>query len=294
METNLGSLKPMARGKVRDIYDLGDHLLIVATDRISAFDCILPTPIPGKGKVLTQMSRFWFEKTGHIIPNHFVSCDLSDLPAHLHPFKDQLEDRAMLVKKCERIDYECVARGYITGSLFKEYTDARKGNNPVGLHGFDFPGDLVDSQKLPKPIFTPATKNDAGHDENVSFDYVAERLGKETTAQLRDVTIKLYQWCADYALTRGIIIADTKFEFGFDDGTLTLIDEICSPDSSRFWPVSKYKPGRSQPSFDKQYVRDYLLKIKWDKKPPAPELPDDVVRNTAARYAEAQRQLLEQ
>jgi len=294
MESNLGIVKPMARGKVRDIYDLGEHLLIVATDRISAFDAIIPTPIPGKGKVLTQMSRFWFEKTRHIVPNHFVSCDMKDFPAHLHPFEDQLDGRAMLVKKCDRIDYECVARGYITGSLFKEYLAARQGNNPVSLHGFDFPGDLVDSQKLPSPIFTPATKADSGHDENVSFDYLAERLGKDVTQQLRDVTIKLYQWCADYALTRGIIIADTKFEFGFDNGTLTLIDEICSPDSSRFWPMDQYEPGRSQPSFDKQYVRDYLLKIKWDKTPPAPELPDDVVRNTAAKYAEAQRQLLGQ
>ena len=294
METNLGDLKPMARGKVRDIYDLGDHLLIVATDRISAFDVILPTPIPGKGKVLTQMSRFWFEKTGHIVPNHYVSCDVKDFPAHLHAFSDQLDGRAMMVKKCSRIDYECVARGYITGSLFKEYLAARQGNNPVSLHGFDFPGDLVDSQKLPSPIFTPATKNDSGHDENVSFDFVAEALGKEVTTQLRDVTIALYLWCADFALTRGIIIADTKFEFGFDGDTLTLIDEICSPDSSRFWPVDKYQAGRSQPSFDKQYVRDYLLKIKWDKTPPGPGLPDDVVRNTAAKYEEAQQQILGQ
>jgi phosphoribosylaminoimidazole-succinocarboxamide synthase len=294
METNLGDLKPMARGKVRDIYDLGDHLLIVATDRISAFDVILPTPIPGKGKVLTEMSRFWFQKTGHIIPNHFISCDVKDFPAHLHAFKDQLDGRAMMVKKCRRIDFECVARGYITGSLFKEYLAARQGNNAVSLHGFDFPGDLVDSQKLPSPIFTPATKNDSGHDENVSFDFVAEALGKEVTAQLRDVTIALYQWCADYALTRGIIIADTKFEFGFDGETLTLIDEICSPDSSRFWPMDKYEPGRSQPSFDKQYVRDHLLTIKWDKTPPGPKLPDDVVRNTASKYEEAQRQLLGQ
>jgi phosphoribosylaminoimidazole-succinocarboxamide synthase len=292
METNLGDLKPMARGKVRDIYDLGDHLLIVATDRISAFDVILPTPIPGKGRVLTQMSRFWFEKTGHIVPNHFVSCDVKDFPAHLHAFSDQLEGRAMMVKKCRRIDYECVARGYITGSLFKEYLAARQGNSPVSLHGFDFPGDLVDSQKLPAPIFTPATKNDEGHDENVSFDFVARELGADVTGQLRDVTIALYEWCADYALTRGIIIADTKFEFGFDGDTLTLIDEICSPDSSRFWPMDNYQAGRSQPSFDKQYVRDYLLKIKWDKTPPAPELPDDVVRNTAAKYEEAQRQIL--
>ena len=292
VETNLGTLKPMARGKVRDIYDLGDELLIVATDRISAFDVILPTPIPGKGKVLTRMSRFWFEKTRHIVPNHLISCDVEDFPEHLHPYRDQLEDRSMLVKKCRRIDYECVARGYITGSLFKEYLAARKGSGTVNLHGFKFPANLADSQKLPQPIFTPATKNDEGHDLNVSFEYVARELGTEITGHLRDVTLELYQWCADFAAKRGIIIADTKFEFGFDGEILTLIDEICSPDSSRFWPMDRYEPGRSQPSYDKQYVRDYLLQIDWDKTPPAPKLPEDVVRNTAAKYEEAQRRLL--
>ena len=292
METDLGDLKPLARGKVRDIYDLGDHLMIVATDRISAFDVILPTPIPGKGKVLTQMSRFWFEKTGHIIPNHLISCNVSEFPAHLHQYRDQLDGRSMLVTKCRRIDYECVARGYITGSLFKEYKEARQGNAAVSLHGFEFPGDLVDSQKLPGTIFTPAAKNDDGHDINVSFDFVANDIGEQITAQLRDVTINLYEWCAAFAAKQGIIIADTKFEFGFDGDTLTLIDEICSPDSSRFWPMDQYGPGRSQPSFDKQYVRDFLQTTNWDKVPPGPALPDDVVQNTAAKYEEAQRRLL--
>jgi phosphoribosylaminoimidazole-succinocarboxamide synthase len=293
--TQLGDLPLVARGKVRDVYNLGDRLLIVATDRLSAFDVVLPTPIPGKGRVLTQMSRFWFERTGDIVPNHLITCDMSQFPPALHPYREQLEGRSMLVKKCRRIDYECVARGYITGSLFKEYEAARAkaGHGTVLLHGFHFPGDLVDSQKLPEPIFTPATKSDSGHDQNISFEQMAEDLGQELTARLRDVTIRLYNWCADYAAGRGIIIADTKFEFGFDGDQLTLIDELCSPDSSRFWPADQYRPGAAQPSYDKQYVRDYLTRIAWNKQPPAPELPDDVVRNTVAKYEEARRRLIE-
>jgi phosphoribosylaminoimidazole-succinocarboxamide synthase len=294
VETNLGDLKPVARGKVRDIYDLGDRLLIVATDRISAFDVILPNPIPGKGKVLTQMSRFWFEKTTHIIPNHLISCDVADFPDPLPQFRDQLEDRSMLVKKCQRIDFECVARGYISGSLFKEYREtlAKATGDQINLLGFTFPTNLVNSQKLDATIFTPATKSESGHDENVSIEYMADKIGKELAAQLRDVTIELYEWCANHAATHGIIIADTKFEFGFDGDTLTLIDEICSPDSSRFWPQDRYTPGQSQPSFDKQIVRDYLLSIKWNKKPPAPELPDEVIQKTAAKYEEVQNRLI--
>jgi phosphoribosylaminoimidazole-succinocarboxamide synthase len=294
VETNLGDLKPVARGKVRDIYDLGDRLLIVATDRISAFDVILPNPIPGKGKVLTQMSRFWFEKTTHIVPNHLISCDVADFPDPLPQFRDQLEHRSMLVKKCNRIDFECVARGYISGSLFKEYREALENasGDQISLHGFTFPTNLVNSQKLDTPIFTPATKSESGHDENVSFEYMAKEVGDKLAAQLRDVTIELYQWCADHAAQHGIIIADTKFEFGFDGDTLTLIDEICSPDSSRFWPQDRYTPGESQPSFDKQIVRDYLLSIKWNKKPPAPELPDEVIQKTAAKYEEVQHRLI--
>lgn len=292
--TQLGDLPLLARGKVRDVYDLGDKLLIVATDRLSAYDVVLPTPIPGKGRVLTTMSQFWFEKTRDIVPNHLITCDVSAFPRPLQPFREQLEGRTMLVKACRRIDFECVARGYITGSLFKEYQAARKtaGAGHVMLHGFDFPGNLVDSQKLPEPIFTPATKSDSGHDENISFDQMAATLGAGLATRLRDLTIRIYQWCADYALKRGIIIADTKFEFGFDGDTLTLIDEICSPDSSRFWPADQYRPGAAQPSYDKQYVRDYLTQIEWNKQPPAPELPDVVVRNTVAKYEEAQRRLL--
>jgi len=292
--TQLGDLPLVARGKVRDVYELGDKLLIVATDRLSAFDVVLPTPIPGKGKVLTQMSRFWFEKTRDIVPNHMITCDVSQFPQTLHPYKDQLDGRSMLVKKCRRIDYECVARGYITGSLFKEYQAAQSSARAgaVSLHGFRFPANLVDSQKLPEPIFTPATKSDSGHDENISFDRMAVDLGQELTARLRDLTIGLYKWCANYAAERGIIIADTKFEFGFDGEQLTLIDEICSPDSSRFWPADQYRPGGAQPSYDKQYVRDYLTRIAWNKQPPAPELPDEVVRDTVAKYEEAQRRLL--
>jgi phosphoribosylaminoimidazole-succinocarboxamide synthase len=294
MKTNLGELKPLARGKVRDIYDLGDRLMIVATDRVSAFDVILPTPVPGRGKVLTRMSQFWFERTKHIVPNHFITCDVSGFPEPLPKFRDQLEGRAMLVKKCRRIDFECVARGYITGSLFKEYRVAL--NEATGeklqLHGFEFPLDLIDSQKLPTTIFTPATKNEEGHDENVSFDHIAGEIGESLAGKLRDLTIELYDWCADYAAKRGVIIADTKFEFGFDGDELTLIDEICSPDSSRFWPMDQFQPGRSQPSFDKQIVRDYLLGIKWNRQPPPPELPDDVVQKTAARYAEVQERLM--
>jgi phosphoribosylaminoimidazole-succinocarboxamide synthase len=294
IETSLGDLKPVARGKVRDIYDLGERLLIVATDRISAFDVVLPSPIPGRGKVLTRMSRFWFEKTTHIIPNHLISCDVADFPDPLPQFRDQLEGRSMLVKKCTRIDFECVARGYICGSLFKEYREALEsaGGDRIELLGFTFPTNLVNSQKLDATIFTPAIKSESGHDENVSFEYMAKEVGQALAAQLRDVTIRLYEWCANHAARHGIIIADTKFEFGLDGHTLTLIDEICSPDSSRFWPQGRYTPGQSQPSFDKQIVRDYLLSIQWDKKPPAPELPDDVIQKTAAKYEEVQNRLI--
>jgi len=292
--TQLGDLPLLARGKVRDVYDLGDKLLIVATDRLSAFDVVLPTPIPGKGKVLTQMSRFWFERTRDIVPNHLITCDVSQFPPSLHTYRDQLDGRSMLVKKCRRIDFEFVARGYITGSLFKEYQQARRESNGsvVPLHGFRFPANLLDSQKLPEPIFTPATKSDSGHDQNISFDQMAAVLGQDLSARLRDLTIALYTWCANYAAGRGIIIADTKFEFGFDGEQLTLIDEICSPDSSRFWPADQYRPGVAQPSYDKQYVRDYLLRIGWNKQAPGPELPDEVVRNTVTKYEEAQKRLL--
>lgn len=293
-QTNIPGVKLHARGKVRDVYDLGDMLLIAATDRLSAFDVVLPTPIPGKGKLLTRMSAFWFSQTTHIVPNHLIATDVSKFPPPLPQFADQLEGRSMLVKKCRRIDYECVVRGYITGSLMAEYEVARKHakGGKVALHGFEFPDNLVESQKLPSPIFTPATKSDSGHDENISFQRMADDIGAELSHRLRDTSIAIYNWVAEYSRQRGVIIADTKFEFGFDGDTLTLIDEICSPDSSRFWPADKYEPGKVQASFDKQYVREYLKAIKWDKTPPGPELPAEVVANTVAKYEEVARLLI--
>ncbi len=293
-QTNLPGVKLHARGKVRDVYDLGDKLLIAATDRLSAFDVVLPTPIPGKGKLLTRMSAFWFSQTKHIVPNHLIATDVAQFPAPLPQFADQLEGRSMLVKKCKRIDYECVVRGYITGSLMAEYEAIKSTakNGKVSLHGFEFPDNLVESQKLPAPIFTPATKSDTGHDENISFQRMAEDIGPELSNRLRDTSIAIYNWVAEYSRQRGVIIADTKFEFGFDGDALTLIDEICSPDSSRFWPADRYEPGKVQPSFDKQYVREYLKAIKWDKTPPGPELPNEVVTNTVAKYDEVARLLI--
>lgn len=294
VQTNIPGVPLHARGKVRDVYDLGDKLLIVATDRLSAFDVVLPTPIPGKGKLLTRMSAFWFSQTRHIVPNHLLATDVAAFPPPLPNFADQLDGRSMLVKKCRRIDFECVVRGYITGSLMAEYEDARPNakGGVVSLHGFRFPDNLVESQKLPEPIFTPATKSDTGHDENISFQRMADELGADLAGQLRDTSIALYNWVADYSRARGVIIADTKFEFGFDGDTLTLIDEICSPDSSRFWPAAQYQPGKVQPSFDKQYVREYLKAIRWSKTPPGPELPADVVANTVAKYEEVARLLI--
>lgn len=293
-QTNLPGVKLHARGKVRDVYDLGDKLLIAATDRLSAFDVVLPTPIPGKGKLLTRMSAFWFSQTKHIVPNHLIATDVAKFPPPLPQFADQLEGRSMLVRKCRRIDYECVVRGYITGSLMAEYEVARKSstNGRVSLHGFVFPDNLIESQKLPEPIFTPATKSDSGHDENISFQRMADDIGIELSNRLRDTSIAIYNWVAEYSRQRGVIIADTKFEFGFDGDTLTLIDEICSPDSSRFWPADKYEPGKVQPSFDKQYVREYLKAIKWNRTPPGPILPEEVVANTVAKYDEVARLLI--
>lgn len=293
-QTNLPGVKLHARGKVRDVYDLGDKLLIAATDRLSAFDVVLPTPIPGKGKLLTRMSAFWFSQTRHLVPNHLITTDVSQFPAPLPQYADQLDGRSMLVKKCRRIDYECVVRGYITGSLMAEYEAVRANakNGIVALHGFEFPDNLVESQKLPEPIFTPATKNDTGHDENISFQRMADDIGAGLAHRLRDLSVAVYNWVAEYSRQRGVIIADTKFEFGFDGDTLTLIDEICSPDSSRFWPADQYTPGKVQPSFDKQYVREYLKSIKWDKTPPGPALPDEVVANTVAKYEEVARLLI--
>ena len=271
-------LKLLARGKVRDVYEDGDRLLIVATDRISAFDYILPTGIPDKGRVLTQMTLFWLDFLSSIVPNHFLSADTSTLPP-------EFEGRSMWVKRAEMFDVECVARGYLSGSGWKEYQQTGK------VCGIALPPGLKESDRLPEPIFTPATKESSGHDENISFAQVCDHLGTETATRLRDLTLKIYTTAADYAKTRGIIIADTKFEFGVVDGVITLADEVLTPDSSRFWPHESYKPGGPQPSYDKQYVRDYLESIHWNKQPPAPPLPDDVALRTGEKYREAYREL---
>ena len=290
LQTDIKEYPLMRRGKVRDIYDLGDTLLFVASDRISAFDVVMPDGIPGKGRVLTEMSLFWFDFLKDTVDNHLVTAVIDEYPEVLHKYRDQLEGRSMIVTKADRIDAECIVRGYISGSMWKELKAARKqGSNTV--HGFDFPADLQESQQLPESIFTPSTKNDDGHDANISYAELVNIIGQETAELCRDKSLAIYTKAADYARTKGIIIADTKFEFGFKDGRFILIDEVLSPDSSRFWPVDEYEIGRSQPSFDKQPVRDYLDTLDWDKKPPAPKLPEEVMTASAKRYREAQRLL---
>ncbi len=288
LETNIKDAKLINRGKVRDIYDLGDQLLFVATDRISAFDVVMPNGIPGKGEVLTQMSLFWFDFLKDTVDNHLITADINEYPAELQKHADILDGRSMIVIKADRIDAECIVRGYISGSMWKELGQARaKGSNTV--HGFDFPADMQESDKIPTTIFTPSSKNDGGHDENISFKEMIDLVGKETAELCQSKSLEIYNKAAEYALTKGIIIADTKFEFGFKDGQFILIDEVLSPDSSRFWPVDSYKPGETQPSFDKQPIRDYLADLGWNKKPPAPELPQEVVEASALRYKEAQK-----
>jgi phosphoribosylaminoimidazole-succinocarboxamide synthase len=274
-----------AKGKVRDIYDLGETLLFVASDRISAFDCVLRSGIPCKGRILTQMSLFWFEFLKDAIPSHFVTADVAEYPKKLAKFRSQLEGRSMLVKRAEMVEVECVARGYLAGSGWKEYQE--RGT----VCGIPLPKGLRDGDRLPEAIFTPATKARDGHDVNVPFRYVANLLGVELAGRLRDVTLDIYHRAASYALERGILLADTKFEFGFIGDELVLADEVLTPDSSRYWPADTYRPGGPQFSFDKQYVRDYLETIGWNKRPPAPELPDDVVRKTSAKYEEAYSRL---
>ena len=275
-------LKPSAQGKVRDIFDLGDQLLIVATDRISAFDVVLPDPIPYKGEVLTKISLFWFDLLGDIVPNHLLSADECDLPESLADHASALRGRFMLVKKAEVFPVECIVRGYLAGSGWKEYQEHGT------VCGQALPEGLVESSRLPEPIFTPSTKAAIGeHDENISFEQMVGIIGAEAAERLRDVSIALYSAARDHAATRGIIIADTKFEFGLVDGEITLIDEVLTPDSSRFWPADEYEPGRGQASFDKQFVRDWLETTDWDKKPPAPALPEDVIVMTAEKYVEA-------
>ena len=283
MKTDLPGVKLRGRGKVRDIYDVGEHLLIIATDRLSAFDVVLPTPIPNKGKVLTQMSEFWFDYFKDAMPNHVVSTEVSDYPKSLHEFRDQLIGRSMLVKKAKVFPIECVARGFLTGSGLKDY------NKTGQVCGIQLPAGLRESDRLPQPIFTPATKVETGHDENISEEQAANIIGKENVQRLKELTLSIYSRAVDFAAKRGIIICDTKFEFGTIDGKICIVDEMLTPDSSRFWPADRYSPGKPQPSFDKQFVRDYLERINWNKQPPAPELPDDIVKATSAKYVEALR-----
>ena len=281
LETNLAGVERYGRGKVRDVYSVNEGLVIVATDRISAFDYILPTGIPDKGKVLTQLSIFWFDFLKDVTPTHFLTANVSDYPAPLPNFRDQLEGRSMLVKRAKMVEIECVARGYISGSGWKEYK--QQGT----VCGIKLPTGLKESDKLPEPIFTPATKAQTGHDENVSYEHVVSLIGEELASRLRDLTLEIYTRGAKYAETRGIIIADTKFEFGFVGDELVLGDEVLTPDSSRFWPAETYKPGGAQFSYDKQFVRDYLESIHWNKQPPAPPLPEDVAARTGEKYRQA-------
>ena len=279
LQTNFPGLKLRGRGKVRDIYEVGDRLLIVATDRLSAFDVVFPTPIPDKGRVLTQLSLFWFEKLAAVIPNHVISA--ANFDGELAPHAAALEGRAMIVRRTEPVPIECVVRGYISGSGWKDY------QKTGAICGIPLPAGLRESDQLPDPIFTPSTKATSGHDENISFEETIARIGRPLAEKLRDVSLTLYKRAVEHAAARGIILADTKFEFGLLGDELIWIDEALTPDSSRFWPADQYAPGKSQPSFDKQYVRDYLEKIGWNKQPPAPALPPEVVTATQQKYKEA-------
>jgi phosphoribosylaminoimidazole-succinocarboxamide synthase len=285
LQTDFPDLSVHARGKVRDLYSLNGQLLLVATDRISAFDYVLASGIPEKGRVLTQLSLFWFDFLKDTVSNHLVTADVTQYPAPLQQYADQLRGRSMLAHKAQMIDIECVVRGYISGSAWKEYQ--RDG----AVCGIKLPAGLRDSDKLPEPIFTPATKALSGHDENISFHEMSKRTGPELAEQLRDLSINIYKKAADYAAGHGIIIADTKFEFGHTAQGLVLADEVLTPDSSRFWPADQYQPGRAQESYDKQFVRDYLESIKWNKQPPAPALPEEVARRTSEKYIQAYRLL---
>lgn len=286
LQTDFPELELYASGKVRDVYRVdNEHLLFVATDRISAFDYVLATGIPHKGRVLTQLSLFWFDFLKPITQNHLVTADVEKYPAHLRGHSDELRGRSMLVVRADMIAIECVVRGYLSGSGWKEY------KSTGSVCGINLPAGMKESQKLPEPIFTPATKAASGHDENISFDEMVKRAGREMSEKLRDLSLRIYKSAADYAATKGIIIADTKFEFGNTAAGIVLGDEVLTPDSSRFWPADKYEPGRAQDSYDKQYVRDYLESIRWNKQPPAPALPDDVAARTSEKYTEAYRLL---
>ena len=284
-QTNLHGLRLWRRGKVRDVYDLGDRLLVVTTDRISAFDVVLPTPIPDKGVVLNQLSLFWFRLLEDVVPNHVVASEVDAYPAELQRHREQLEGRSMVVRKTEPLPVECVVRGFLVGSGWKDY----KASGSVS--GIGLPSGLRESERIEPPIFTPSTKAEVGHDENISFAAVELALGATRAAEVRDLSLALYSRARAHAETRGILLADTKFEFGVHEGRLVWIDEALTPDSSRFWPKDGYAPGRSQPSFDKQFVRDYLESLAWDKRPPAPSLPSEIVEKTRARYLEAHARL---
>jgi phosphoribosylaminoimidazole-succinocarboxamide synthase len=286
INTEFNDLKLMSRGKVRDIYDLDDALLMVASDRISAFDVVLPDPVPDKGKILTQISLFWFSAMADLIDNHVITSNVDDFPESCRPYADVLKGRSMLVRKAEPLTIECVVRGYITGSGWKDY------QKTGAVCGIRLPEGLAESEKLPAPIFTPSTKAEQGeHDENIDFEGAASRVGRDLAEKVRDLTLAIYEKGEAIAREKGIIIADTKFEFGIVDDKLILIDEVLTPDSSRFWPRATYSPGGSQKSYDKQYVRDYLLTLDWDKKAPGPPLPQEVIDNTRAKYIEAYEQL---
>lgn len=286
METRLERIPLFVRGKVRDVYDLDDRLLIVATDRISAYDVVMPNGIPGKGKILTEMSLFWFDKISGLVGDHLISANVDEYPEELQRYRDQLAGRSMLVVKAERIDIECVARGYLAGSGWREYQDSGE------VCGISLPVGLQESSRLSEPIFTPATKAETGHDENISFEQMCEIVDLELAGKLRDLTLGVYSRAREYAEEQGVIIADTKFEFGLHGGEIILIDEILSPDSSRFWDQEIYAPGRSQDSFDKQFIRDYLDTLDWDRTPPAPALPEEIVNKTLQKYQEARDRLL--
>ena len=285
LQLDLPGIRKIKSGKVREIFDLGEALLFVASDRISAFDCIMPNGIPRKGEVLTQLSHFWFDQMASIVPNHRLALPKDPLPERLQPFADLLGGRTMIVKKAQPLAIECVVRGYLAGSGWKEYRQHRT------VCGIPLPPGLVESDELPEPIFTPATKAETGHDINIPFEEAAKIVGSKVAEHVRAASVKIYKSAREYARQRGIIIADTKFEFGIFGGELILIDEVLTPDSSRFWPADQYKPGGSQPSFDKQFVRDYLETLDWNKTPPAPALPLDVVEKTQAKYLAAYRQL---
>jgi phosphoribosylaminoimidazole-succinocarboxamide synthase len=285
LQLELPGVKKLKSGKVREVFDLGERLLFVASDRISAFDCVMPTGIPRKGEVLTQISYFWFAQTAGIVDNHLTGGPDEPLPAELQKYASVLGRRSMIVKKTQPLAIECVVRGYLSGSGWKDYQKTGK------VCGIALPAGLKDSSRLPKPLFTPATKAETGHDENISFEEACHITGREIAEQARDLSLQIYSFAAEYALKRGLIIADTKFEFGLRDGKLILIDEVLTPDSSRFWPADKYQEGRGQPSFDKQFVRDYLETLTWNKQPPAPALPPEVITKTTEKYLEAYARL---